>query len=743
MRIRATVEHMSAQVRNSRPITMTREGSVIVLTFAYDPDLIEKVKQLPYSRFDSDSRCWRVDITSDAVSELRRWHSVEGLTDVSVDQLIEGETPPATASAVLRPGSTKRPYVVVMSVRDDSRFARLRAINGAQWEKKVNGLSYPSAAAPALQELVDKQQLHDPDNLLQPAAITVTYDTRDGSFKVRGDERAMEAFRRNFPGRDIVGVWQERGFEVAFSDSFSEEVYRSELARDTQLHPEGLKEALFPYQAESIALAVQRTGFAVWDQPGLGKTATAIGWAWELMRNRKEADRCVVVVPGAVKTQFAREIERFCGEKAVVIEGDRKQRHALYELAESSSWVVLNYDLLHLDLDSIETITRGALLVADEAHRLKNRTSKRTRAMRQIARGAHRRLALSGTPVENNPAEWYTLMNGFVVPGMFGSPQDFLGRYCYPGRFGGYEGARNLQELATRSRPHYIRHLKSEVAQHLPPLMVENVVLDPDEKLASALRRAHQDAAAEISEAAKGRVNLGLLDGERADEIESGAAMTAVGMLRLMCSSPRLVHMSGADAAEAMRDAGLSPDSDGPKLDELRARAKHLQQAGERAIVFTSFRTMANLIAERMEEDGIRYVMYTGSSSNKEREDAVERFTTASEEGPTLFIATDAASEGLNLGQQCSTLINFDLAFKPSTMIQRANRIHRVDGQTGRRYRVTNLTIANTIEEGIIRMVGHKADLSDAILGESGTRRQTTGRKGRNMFEEALKEWNR
>lgn len=727
---------------STRRMGLSREGSALRLVFAYEPELVERVKALPYARFDADSRSWQVDLTVEAVEKLAEWHAREGLTDIYVHDLIgEDEELPRAAAATLRPGSQKRPYLVLMASKDDTLFARLRAIPGAQWEKKVQGLSYPPGSVTSLQDMAERGQLADPSRILQPAAIVVTHDARDGNFVVRGDERAAEAFARSFPQRDIVSVWADRGFDVAFSDQLSEEVYRGEIARGQELHPEGLKEPLFPYQARNVAVAVERTGFAIWDQPGLGKTASAIGWGWELMQNRGEAERCIVIVPGAVKTQFAREIERFTGDTVVVVDGDRGRREKQYIAGQESRWVVLNYDLLHLDHDNIEALARGSLLIADEAHRLKNRTSKRTKAMRTIARGAVRRLALSGTPVENNPGEWYTLMNGFVVPGLFGNPADFLGRYCYPGRFGGYEGARNLKELSERSRPHYIRHLKSDVARHLPPLIVENVVLDPDDRLAAALKRAHQDAAIEIAEAAKDKRKLGLLDGEIADEIESGAAMTAVGMLRLLCSSPRLLEQSGSDAAEALRRAGLNPDSDGPKLDELRIRASHLQGIGERAVVFTSFRTMAELISLRMEEDGIRHVLYTGSSSTKQREEAVRQFTTPGDDGPTLMIATDAASEGLNLGHCCSTLMNFDLAFKPSTMTQRANRIHRVDGNPDRRYRVTNLTLARTIEEGILRLVGEKADLADAILGERGSRRATTGRGGRNVFEMALAEW--
>lgn len=733
-------------VRLNRPVFLTREGATLKLAFSYDERIVGLVKTLPFSRFDPETKSWNVDLTRQSVETLREWYATEGLTDVYVDELLaENEVLPEASAAVLRPGSLKRPFVVVIGVRDDTLFTRLRSVPGAQWERQQQGLSYPASSAAALGELVARGVVTDPQSLLQPAELTLTFDGRVGRFVVRGDQRAQQAFDKNFPNRDVIGEWRGKGFDAAFADPFTEEVYRGEIARNCGgIQPSGLKEPLFEYQARNVAVAVERSGFGVWDQPGLGKTATAIGFGWELMENRKIAERTVIVVPGAVKTQFAREITRFTGDPVIVIDGEKKKREKLYAAAKDARWVVLNYDLLHLDYKLIAPLVSGAILIADEAHRLKSRTSKRTQAMRQLAMKASRRLALSGTPIENNPGEWYTLMNNFVVPGIFGSPMEFFNRYSYPGRFGGFEGARNLGELRERSKPHYIRHNKSDVATHLPPLLVKNLVLDPDEKLAAALRQAHREAQAEIAEAAKDKRQLGALDGDVGDEIESGAAMTAVGMLRLMCSSPRLIWQSEAPAAQALCEAGLVPEVDGPKLDELRLMALEMQSNDERLVVFTGFRSMAHLIAERFKEDGVRYVLFTGETSTKDRDAAVAAFTTAGSDenpGPTVFLATDAAAEGLNLGKCCSTLVNFDLSFKPSTLIQRANRIHRVDGDTTKRYLVVNLTLSRTIEEGILKLVGAKADLSDAILGERGSRRNTTGRGGRNVFETALKDW--
>ena len=731
----------------SRPVYLTREGSIFKLAFSYNTSLVEKVKSLPYARYDGETKTWSVDVTQQAVDILRKWFETEGLTDVYVDELLEdNEVLAVAAPATLRPGTLKRPYVVHVGSRDENLFSRLRSVPGAQWDKNEQGLSYPSTSAAALSELVSRAIIADPSRILTPSDLTVTFDTRVGSFKVVGDPRAHSAFMKNFPQRDVVQEWRDKGFDVAFVDVLTEEIYNGERARiGGSLQPKGLLEPLFEFQAVNVAVAVERSGFAVWDQPGLGKTATAIGWAWELMVNRGVADRVVIVVPGAIKTQFAREVTRFTGSNdVVVIDGDKKKREKLYVQALQAKWVILNYDLLHIDYKYIVPLVNGSLLVADEAHRLKNRTSKRTLAMRNLAVKATRRLALSGTPVENNPGEWYTLMNGFVVPGIFGGVLEFFNRYTYPGRFGGFEGARNLGELKQRSSPHYIRNRKDQVASHLPVLLVKNQVLDPDPKFAHALKQAHRDAREEIAQAALDKRSIGALDGHIEDEVESGAAMTAVGMLRLMCSSPKLVWGSSAASAIAMTQAGLIPDIDGPKLDELRLLAGEMQINSQRLVVFTGFRSMSDLIAQRFDEDGIRYVTFNGATNSKDRDAAVTKFNTPYTEenpGPTVFLATDAASEGLNLGKCCSTLVNFDLAFKPSTMVQRANRIHRIDGDTTKKYMVINFTLSKTIEEGIIKLVGAKADLTDAILGESGSRKNVTGRHGYNIYSAAMGEW--
>jgi superfamily II DNA or RNA helicase len=748
----------------SRPVYLTREGDTFRVTFAFDPALVARVKTLPYATFHPDTKTWTALVCAQSVDALRSWF-YDGLTDVPVDDLLApGEAPAPCAPATLREGTTRRPFVATVGLRADGTFEKLTAIPGASWDKKARAVTFPPLAAPALADLVARGVLADPDRLLAPAETVVAFDVRTGRFTVRGqDPRAAQAFARYFPATDVVTRWRDKGLDVAFSDPFTEEVYRGEIARHRPpVQPQGLSVPLYEFQARNVAVALERTGFAIVDEPGLGKTVQAIAVGASLLA-AGAVTRVCVLVPGAVRTQWASEIVRFTGADpgdVVVVRGDPAQRAGAYAAAEAARWFVVHYDVLAKDLKALSPLFTGALVVADEAHRLKTYNAARTKAALKLCAGAARRLALSGTPLETSVAEWYQVLSGFAVPGFLGGPKDFNARYRFRTKHG-WEGARNLAELRERSRPHYARHTKAEVASHLPPLRVEQLVLDPGPTYAAALRRAHNEAAAEIEKyraAVRGSAEIsgGLFGGDSEDV--PTADMNATTLLRMLCSSPRLVLQSASDSAAAVVAAGLIPDEDGPKLDELRVMAAdfhalsrarqvsspegHVPTAqevqGERFVVFTFSRTMAHLIAHRFAEDQIPYVLYTGDTSAADRDAAVAAFTDPTSD-VIAFIATDAAAEGLNLGVACSTLIQFDPPWTPSRSQQRVNRIHRIDG-TASSYRVINMVLAGTMERGVYEALGNLADVQDKLFGEENTRYKATGRRTRHtsVFAEAM-----
>lgn len=753
-----TANAAHAPLTGTGPATLTRDGEHFRLTFGFDRALVDAVKTLPYAAFDGATRSWTVFVCAQAVDGLRQMY-YRGMTDRPVDQLLApGEDPAPCARATLRAGSARRPFLVATAMRDNALYERLRTIETSQWEKQTQAVSFGYPASAKLGQLVDEGILADPHQLLSPAGpagVSVAFDGQNGKFVCRGDVRAQPVFDEFFPGRDVVHAWKGKGLEVAFADPFTEEVYRGELARlGPGLQPDGMRIPLHPYQATTVAMAVERTGLGIWHEMGLGKTPCAIGTGLELL-NRGEVTRAVIVVPGAVKTQWREEIVKFTHElrdDIVVIKGTPKQRHAGYERAMDARWVIVNYDLLGRDLNQLLPVADGALIVADEAHRLKNWRSQRAQAAGKLAKRAARRIVMTGTPVMNDAAEWFAMLD-FAVPGCLGTWMSYGTRYMYPARYGGrgaFEGLRahTVPELRARSNLHFIRYTKPQVAKHLPPLTVQHMPLDPTPAYGNMLRRLHRDARDEIAKQRRGkaaayRPDFELLDEDMMRELETGAEMTAVGMLRMACMSPRLLRSSDSPAAKALIESGLVPDEDGPKVDEIRVVAHELQAAGQRAVVFAFSTRMIDLVAERFTEDGIRFVSFTGDMNGTDRDAAVAAFCAAptdEEPGPTIFLATDAAGEGLNLSAQCSLVLNLDLPWTVSALQQRSARIHRINS-THAAYRVVNLTVTGTLEAGLLQMLEAKADLADALLGERGGRAKSTGRGGVNLFEQAMSSW--
>ena len=779
------VPHGTSYVRG-RAITLTREAGVFRLAFRFDRDLVTRCKEtLPHSTFDPDSKSWTTPVSAQSVNALRRmWH--EGLLDVGPDDLLHpGEQLTELREAVLRSGTKGRPFYVHFATRGSNSFPSFKSLPGAEWSKKASALTFPPTAAVALAEFVDRGLLTDEQNMLQPAEVTVAFDGRTGQFGVRGNPRAAEVFHEAFPTTDVVGLWTSKGLDAAFLDDFSAKMYAGELARaGAGYQPPGMTIDLFDYQRRSVALGLARDGLGIYHAPGLGKSAIGIAIGHELLRTRAVA-RVVIVVPSAVRTQWRREISKFTGypeANVIVVDGDKKKRTAAYEAAMDARWVIVHYDVLSRDLALAKPMFTGALVIADEAHRVKSHRAARSEALRELAKGAIRRVALTGTPIEREPDEWYEVLN-FSQPGCLGGPMEYLDRYRWKAPFGGYEGARNLHELRERSRPFYIRYTKEQVAEHLPPLQVQTLTIDPDPTYAALLKRAHSEAAAELKAKALERLGarngvdlqahpdeLTLLSEDDVEETKTGAEMSATSMLRLLCSSPRLVQASDSPTAQMLLEAGLIPDDDGPKLDELRSlmaerlatQIRRKQQMaddgvdaptadmvrGERVVVFTYSKRMANLIADRMVEDNVPYVMFTGDTSSDDRDAAVAAFTDPTSD-VVAFIATDAAAEGLNLGACCSSLYEMEPASTATRSEQRRNRIHRIDG-TAKAYQVTQFVLAGTVEHGIVALAESRAQMADTILGETGGKAKTSGSKrrtrrdtrggGASLFEQALRE---
>lgn len=706
------------------------------LVFRYDRELVELVRGADYARWDPGRRVWSATWSAGTVRVLDR------LRDRGVQVTVTGGpgTPVGrVADGVLREGTGRNRWWVIP--RGGDSFGMFQQVPGARWDRQHRVFRCGAASVPTLADMAARGVLVDPGGILADGdghragagdgsapgpdgGVVVSFDMRTGRFRVRGDPGAARVFQQWWPERDVVGCWRQRGLPVRFSDRFSELVYAGEVARQGPgLWPDRLKLRLTDYQAVAVAVAVARgpLGLAVLDEPGLGKTLVAIATGVHLL-DTGAIDRVLAVVPTTLITQWCREIERAVDPvpEIVAVTGDPARRAERWEQARRPGvWVVVGYDVLHRDRARTPGIGEGALVVFDEAHRVKNPRAKRTREARRIATEAAVTLALTGTPVENRPDEWHAVISGLAVPGALGDITGFRARYMYPDRWGGASGARNLDELARRSAPHIIRRTKQQVARWLPPLRTQHLTLDVPDAYREVLVALHRDAATLIAERVRGsrrnRDTDGVLPGLADDGLRETSEMTAVSMLRMLCASPRLLHLSDSPSARALTASGSVPDVDGPKLDELRELVGGWRTAGQRVVVFTGFARLARLVAERLTDDGARVELYLGDMSAAERDRAVSRFRDP-DSGVDVLVSTDAGSEGLNLADACSVLVNLDIPWTPGRLTQRYNRIHRMDVRSGAL--AVNLTLAGTVEDGVVRMVESKARLAGTLMGD-------------------------
>ena len=464
---------------------------------------------------------------------------------------------------------------------------------------------------------------------------------------------------------EALGVWARPGFETFMC-----------LPR--------LRFEPFPYQLESAARVLrQMQGRAILaDEVGLGKTIEA-GVVLSELRLRGLADRTLVLVPAGLVGQWREELER---------------KFALPSLVARAGGLPAGRGPQPVVVASLPAARRGELraaivgqgwdlVIADEAHRLKNPRS----ASAKLARALQTRylLLLTATPVENRLADLFQLVS-LVRPGTLGTAKEFRARH---GARGDGQPARDVPTLRRALGQVMVRHRRSELAGMLPQRLAETICVEPDPLEAELYRR--------VSERVR--------DAGRAAAPASSLALRHVQ--RLAGSSPRvlapsLTKLGWEDLAQ--RAAAIGTTGKARALLEILARH---HDRGEKVVVFTGFRHTLELLEELVAERGLSAVSYHGSLTRRQKDAAIAAF---SGEAPIL-LSTEAAGEGRNL-QFCHVMVNFDLPWNPMQIEQRLGRIHRI----GQEHDVvlTNLAARGTIEERILHVLQAKINLFELVVGE-------------------------
>jgi superfamily II DNA or RNA helicase len=459
-------------------------------------------------------------------------------------------------------------------------------------------------------------------------------------------------------------------------------------------HIVGIDGQLRPYQHRGVAwlqrLSELGMGAVLADDMGLGKTIQAIA----LLTSRDQDRPHLVVCPTSVVGNWERELARFAPDLEVV-RHHGPERPVTRRAFRPGHVVVTSYALLRRDLGMLAEVDWD-VVVLDEAQQIKNPASKGARAARALP--ARTRVAMTGTPIENRLSELWSIVD-VTNPGLLGSQRAFNDRFAVPiERWHDQDAASRLRRLVA---PFVLRRRKDDpaVAVDLPPKQEVTVAVT----LTREQARLYQ---ATVDRAFEGG-GLGSSGFER-----RGRILALLTALKQICNHP----------AQYLRDVDLART--GPsvlvgrsgKLARTTEILAELVDADERALVFTQFRQMGELLVAHLGSRlGLPEVPFLhGGVPLGARDEMVQRFQVDDDAAPVLLVSLRAGGTGLNL-TRASHVLHFDRWWNPAVEDQATDRVHRI-GQT-RPVTVHTLVTAGTIEERIAVLLERKRSLADAVIG--------------------------
>jgi superfamily II DNA or RNA helicase len=439
---------------------------------------------------------------------------------------------------------------------------------------------------------------------------------------------------------------------------------------------------LRPYQRDGLKwlqyLYEHGLGGCLADDMGLGKTVQTIALLARIYPQKKTPS--LLVMPRSLLFNWQRELETFCPAL----------RHQIYHGADrdldsamQGDLVLTTYGMLRSNIESFVK-RRFLYLILDESQAIKNSDTQTAKAVLMLK--AKHRLALSGTPIENNLGELYSLFR-FLNPTMFGSAAEFNRDYAIP--IHQHDDRDAARELRKKIYPFILRRLKRDVLKDLPE-KVEQVLYvdmsDDQRKLYDTRRRFYyQTIKQRIADEGLQKSRFFILE--------------ALMELRQVASIP-----------EAKSEGAIIS----PKREALMERVQDAVSNGHKVLVFTNFLATIEVVASDLAQRGIEHLVMTGATGN--REALVKQFQTRS--ATKVFLMTlKTGGVGLNLTAADMVFI-FDPWWNVAAEVQAIDRTHRI-GQDKTVF-TYKLIARNSIEEKIVELQSRKQQLFDSVISSDG-----------------------
>jgi SNF2 family DNA or RNA helicase len=455
--------------------------------------------------------------------------------------------------------------------------------------------------------------------------------------------------------------------------------------------PETFRGTLRPYQLRGYSwLAFLRRwglGACLADDMGLGKTPQTLALIqrdWQTNGKRP----VLLICPTSVVGNWQKEAARFTPELPVIVHhGLTRTKGAAFKRDAAGHAIVLSsYALLHRDFEFLNTISWAGVIL-DEAQNIKNPETKQARAARSLPAEYH--LALTGTPVENHVGDLWSIIE-FLNPGFLGTQAEFKRMFFVP--IQADRDPEATERLKRLTGPFILRRLKTDKAiiADLPEKLEMKVYCTLTKEQGSLYAAVVEEATAAL-ESAEGIQRRGVI-------------LATLSKLKQVCNHP--AHFLGDNSAIPGRSG---------KLARLTEMLEEALSTGDRALVFSQFAEMGEILKRHLQETFGREVLFLhGAVPKKQRDRMIERFQT-DDDGPRIFVLSlKAGGTGLNL-TAANHVFHFDRWWNPAVENQATDRAFRI-GQR-KNVQVHKFLCVGTLEEKIDEMITRKQEIAAQAVG--------------------------
>jgi SNF2 family DNA or RNA helicase len=453
--------------------------------------------------------------------------------------------------------------------------------------------------------------------------------------------------------------------------------------------PSFVQATLRPYQQKGFEwlalLADVGAGGCLADDMGLGKTLQTICFLSYYIHHHP-GTKSIIICPSSLIYNWQNELLKFVPSiKVMVYHGANRKQEDL--LNEETQIIITSYGTVRADNGQLFSLNYGVSVV-DESHNIKNPSAQITKAISALQ--ANINIALSGTPVVNNTFDLYAQLN-FALPGMFGS-RDFFKRE-YADAIDRFHDEEKIAALQKMTAPFILRRTKEQVAKDLPAktesILWCNMHVQQRMVYNDIAEQIKSNIFSDIKEKGLGKSKLAVLQG--------------IMKLRQVCNTPLLLPQEEQQGC-----------NESIKTEMLMNELQNIL-GNHKAIVFSQFSSMLNLLAKECDKQGIQYFHFDGQTPPAKRAEMVAAFQEKDCNTHLFLISLKAGNTGLTL-TAADYVFLFDPWWNTAIEQQAIDRTHRI-GQTKNVF-AYKIICKDTIEEKIIKLQEKKKQLADELVTE-------------------------